>query len=173
MLNLHIRTSTFEDIESIKEMYTRAFPDEDLVPLIIKLLDNRNDVLSLVGTIEEAVVAHLTFTMCSVNSSSKRVALLAPLCVDPAHQKAGVGTMIVENGLERIKSQQIALTLTLGNPKYYGRFGFAAEETISAPYPIPEEWAAAWQSLLLGDDLEPPSGKLVVPDLWLHEELWS
>jgi len=171
--DLQIRKSCPKDLPAIKEMYESAFPEEDLVPLVNELLDNRDDVLSLVGIRDDALVAHVAFTICDIENSPHKAALLAPLCVDPSHQKTGIGTTIVKEGLEQIKAQQIICALTLGDPAYYGRFGFTPEKQISAPYLIPKEWAEAWQSIQLDKNAKPPSGNLDVPTPWHHKELWS
>jgi putative acetyltransferase len=53
-------------------------------------------------------------------------ASLAPLAVLPAHQRAGVGAVLTRRGLDRLRSQGIAVAIVLGHPEYYPRFGFSA-----------------------------------------------
>jgi hypothetical protein len=48
----------------------------------------------------------------------------------------------------------VGKVLVLGDPAYYGRFGFAKETAIQPPYPLPEAWDGAWQSLVLNQNVE-------------------
>lgn len=61
----------------------------------------------------------------------------------------------------------------LGDPAYYGRFGFAPERGVAPPYPMPEEWADAWQSVGLDGTDSPRRGTLNVPSVWRRESLWG
>ncbi len=171
--NLQIRKSCSKDMPSIRALYTKAFPDEDLLPLIGELLDNRDDILSLVGIINSSIISHVAFTICDIEATPHKVALLAPLCVTSSHQKNGIGIAIVKNGFEQIKAQQITCALVLGDPTYYSRLGFTTEKLISPPYPLPEEWSEAWQSIQLIKNTDSPNGKLHVPAPWRRPELWS
>lgn len=166
--HLALRESVAQDLEALELPYPAAFPDEDLLPLVRKLVA-RPDVLSLVVTIEGAIVGHVAFTMCSVHGTDVTAALLGPLAVLPDYQKRGIGTAIVREGLERLND--VGVILVLGDPDYYARFGFAPERSIRAPFPIPAEWRDAWQSIRDAD--VPRNGKLVVPDPWNRPELWA
>ena len=65
-----------------------------------------------------------------------------------------------------------ALCLTV-DPAYYGRSGFNPETGVAPPYPLPDEYRAAWQSLSLGAALPPDHGKLKLPDVWMQPALWG
>jgi len=49
---------------------------------------------------------------------------LSPLGVVPNMQRQGIGSELVEAGLEACLSQGVDLVFVLGSPAYYGRFGF-------------------------------------------------
>ena len=76
-------------------------------------------------------------------------------------------------GLLRLEEAGIRSVYVLGDPAYYSRFGFAPERSVATPYPLPAEWADAWQSLCLGDPAAGVSGRLVLPEFWLDPALWS
>jgi putative acetyltransferase len=71
---------------------------------------------------------------------------LAPLGVLQASQLQGVGSLLVNRGLELLIEQGVDLVFVLGHPAYYPRFGFepAGRFGFEAPYPIPEKNAEAW-----------------------------
>ena len=172
-VQLEIRESVPDDLAEIEDFYPKAFPDEDLLPLLRSLLKEASKILSLVGVLEGRVVGHIAFTTCSMTERKENAALLAPLAVAPAHQKQGIGSALVRAGLlmsERTGATQI---FVLGDPAYYGRFGFSPETHIDPPYPLPEEWQGAWQSIHLGDAGPPQRGKLSVPKVWLDPVLWG
>ncbi|MEX0347238.1 MAG: GNAT family N-acetyltransferase [Rhizobiaceae bacterium] len=171
--NIQIRASEPADLQAIENLYGLAFPDEDLLPLVRDLLDDRPDVVSLVAVTNGELVAHIAFTICSLKNMPHEAALLAPLAVAPSLHGRGLGTKMAQAGLQKMKASQMAFVLVLGDPNYYGRFGFTQEKHVLPPYELPEEWASAWQSVRLKEaDLE--SGqKLLVPEPWRKKALWA
>ncbi len=105
--------------------------------------------------------------------AAPQAALLAPLAVDPAQHRRGIGTALVRGGLARLQEQGLRQVFVLGAPGYYGRFGFGPEARVLPPYPMPSEWADAWQSLLLPGATALPPGPLDLPALWLQAALWQ
>ena len=171
--NFEVRASRPDDLAGLERLYPAAFPDEDLLPLVKSLLATPSIVLSLVATVESQVAGHVAFTTCGVEGSDANVALLAPLAVAPALQRKGIGTELVRAGLRHLREKSVSSVIVLGDPAYYGRHGFERESLVDAPYPIPEQWRDAWQSLSLGDGATMGPGKLVVPEVWMQPELWS
>ncbi|MDJ0904626.1 MAG: N-acetyltransferase [Woeseiaceae bacterium] len=169
---MQIRDSTSEEYAAILAMYPHAFPDEDLVPLVTELLADKPIRMSLVATGDNRVIGNVIFTACRVDGSDAGVALLAPLAVTPDCQRQGVGSALVHDGLRRLGEAGYGVVCVLGDPAYYGRLGFAPEKRIEPPYPIPAQWADAWQSLYLAD-MAALEGKFLVPPVWQHPELWT
>jgi len=170
---LDIRESRPGDTAGIERLYADAFPDEDLLGVVRALLELGPGVISLVGVRDDAVVGHAGFTLCHVEGGTEALALLAPLAVTPTLQKQGIGSRLVRTGLQRLEDAGIGHVFVLGDPAYYGRFGFETEDRVTTPYPLPPEWHGAWRSLRLGDAEAPLEGKLSVPEPWRHAELWS
>ena len=154
-------------------MYPQAFPDEDLVPLVRELLQKNVGALSLVATIASSLAGHVLFTRARLAESGDAAALLGPLAVSPAQQRRGIGSALVREGLDRLQREGVQQVLVLGDPAYYGRFGFTTESSVLTPYELPAEWATAWQSLTLGSNRAPGSGKLMLPEPWMRQKLWS
>ena len=174
MLNkLQIRESGPDDLAVIESLYPKAFPDEDLLPLVRDLLNDAVVTTSFVGTIDARIVGHVIFTRCGVVGNSVNAALLGPLTVTPEWQRQGIGSAIVHAGLRWLEDSGVNLVLVLGDPAYYGRLGFASESVVEPPFPLPPEWEGAWQSQYLGQATAPCAGKLSVPPQWLQPGLWA
>ena len=64
---------------------------------------------------------------------------LAPVSVLPAHQKNGIGSALIKKGVEELKAKSIDACFLLGDPAYYGRFGFSVEAAtpFASPYAGP------------------------------------
>ena len=170
---IDIRESAPHDVESIGALYPTAFPEEDLLPLVRDLLAATRDTLSLVGIMGNVLAGHIVFTICSVARKPDKVALLGPLAVAPACQRQGVGAALIHAGMRRMETAGMRRIFVLGDPGYYGRFGFAPDDGVTPPYRLPEEWRDAWQSHVFGDNGGPLQGELSVPQPWRHPALWE
>lgn len=171
--DIQIRKSLPSDIASIEMLYPDAFPDEDLLPLVRELLSDDSNCLSLVGIVDRALAGHVIFTTCSIAGRPEKVSLLGPLAIAPARQRRGVGSALIREGFLRLKNSDAIQVYVLGDPAYYGRFGFRPEAGVAPPYPLPEEWRGAWQSVSFVSDGQPAEGKLSVPKQWLQPALWA
>ena len=169
----NIRKSRQADAAAILSLYPRSFPDEDLVPLVRELLMIPDTAISLIAMNDSELAGHAVLTLCSVAGNNGGVALLGPVAVEPALQRQGVGTTLIRDGLRRMKETGVHLVCVLGDPAYYSRLGFVTESLVEPPYPLPAEWAGAWQSQYLGNSLTPDAGTLVVPSQWRDPALWG
>jgi putative acetyltransferase len=158
--------------DEIMTLYRQAFPDEDLTGLVAELLALGPEVLSMTArSATGALIGHGCFSICGVER--REVALLGPLAVTPARQKSGVGGALVRAGLDRLRARGVGQVLVLGDPVYYGRFGFRRETQIDAPYTLPADWGPAWQSLLLIPETGGAAGRLRVPGPWRKAIYWA
>jgi putative acetyltransferase len=131
------------------------------------------EVISLVAVVDGELVGHAAFTICGTADAAGKVGLVGPLAVAPAWQRKGIGSAIMGAGFDRMADAGAAFACVLGDPAYYSRFGFEAERKITPPYPLPEEWDGAWQSLSLDDGDTAVEGTLIVPEPWRKEVLWT
>lgn len=173
MTGAEIRESRAEDTIGIEQLYADAFPDEDLLPLMRQLLAYGPDVLSLVALRDATIAGQVCFTQCRLEEEKGDVALLGPLAVTPELHAQGIGSSLVRTGLHYLQRAKTNCVLVLGDPAYYGRFGFLAEDKITAPYPLPAEWNGAWQSIRRDDAGARLAGRLIVPAPWDHVALWA
>jgi putative acetyltransferase len=168
-----IRESREGDRTAIEQLYPAAFPTEDLIPLVRRLLADPGITLSLVATGDEQVIGHAILTRCALSDSSRRAALLGPVAVAPAAQRQGVGSALIEAGLRRLKDAGVGVVCVLGDPGYYGRFGFNPGCRISPPYDLPADWHDAWQCLALDHHGLPANAALLIPPPWDDAALWG
>jgi len=173
MPDIQIRQSRPDDMAFIERLYPDAFPDEDLLPLVRQLLTQEPGVLSLLASADGVLAGHILFTICGMTDGDDTAALLAPLAVDPDWQRRGIGTALIREGLAHLKSAGVNQAYVLGDPAYYRRSGFKPETGVAPPYPLPEQWRDAWQSLGLGPTPPPTHGKLLLPQVWMQPALWG
>ncbi|MEM0921712.1 MAG: N-acetyltransferase [Pseudomonadota bacterium] len=162
-----IREPVEQDRPGLLSLAADIFPDEDLRPLVAALW-REPGVLSLAAFRDAGPVGLVLFTPCGLEGKS---ALLGPLGVVTADQGQGLGSRLVQTGVERLREIGTRQIFVLGDPAYYRRFGFRPEKAVTPPCPIPKDWAPAWQSLTLSDPIAP--GELQVPAPRLTPAYWA
>ena len=170
---IEIRESLPTDGKALEDLYPAAFPDEDLLPLLRELLSEKDNVFSLVAVSEGMLVGHIVFTTCGIAGRREKVGLLGPLAVSPAVQRQGIGRTLIQVGLKRMQSEGATQVHVLGDPAYYGRFGFEPDSGVTPPYDLPPEWQTAWQSISLRSGKPRLVGMLSVPKPWRQAALWA
>lgn len=110
----------------VLELNRLAFKGDEESRLIKKLADDGSILASFVAVDGDEVVGHILFSPLYVMADGKRVdaVALAPMCVAPSRQKQGIGTLLVEHGIEAMKSAGQAAIIVLGHVNFYPRFGF-------------------------------------------------
>jgi len=145
---IHIRPEKLEDIASILEVTTRAFQGEEEANLIaaIRHSDYFIPELSLVALDDtNQIVGHILFSPITIespeDSKSAEALALAPMAVLPECQKRGIGSLLVQHGLEECKKLGYSIVIVVGHLEYYPRFGFrpARDCGIKAPFEVPDE----------------------------------
>lgn len=172
MTGTQIRLSRPDDLEQLDALYPLAFPDEDLLTIVHALV-GRDDVVSLVATTNSVIVGHIAFSQCSLAGKQAKLSLLGPLGVHPDYQKAGFGSALIKEGFKRLTAQGFAKVMVLGDPHFYGRFGFKTDTYVQPPYPLPSEWSGAWQGKELDETGDALAGKLLVSEPWQNPALWA
>jgi putative acetyltransferase len=136
---LRIRPEAPADVDAIRRVNEAAFGQPDEARLVDALRDAARPFLSFVAEEEGEIVGHICFTPVEVG---ERVILgLAPMAVVPARQREGIGSRLVERGLEACGDGGFQAVVVLGHPEYYPRFAFtpAARYGIRSEYDVPEE----------------------------------
>jgi predicted N-acetyltransferase YhbS len=109
--------------------------------------------VSLVAEAGGDIVGHIAFSPVRIAAAEGDWYGLGPLSVIPAWQGRGVGRALVQEGLLTLAALDAAGCVVLGDPAYYGRFGFENDPEVR--YGPPEAWPYMQRLILRG---RPPSG---------------
>jgi putative acetyltransferase len=120
-----IRIEGFEDASAIRAVNERAFGRPTEADIVDELRRTCGECLSLVAE-DEGIVGHILFTPAIVETSGRRVVGmgLAPMAVMPERQRQGIGSALVERGLQLLRERGCPFVIVLGHPEFYPRFGF-------------------------------------------------
>ena len=138
-----IRAERPGDEAAIRELTAAAFAglahSDGSEPGIVDGLRASGDLaLSLVAEDRGAIVGHAAFSPVTIDGEHRGWFGLGPVSVSPARQAQGIGGRLVDEGLSRLREAGAAGCVVLGDPRYYGRFGFAADPALVYPGPPAE-----------------------------------
>ncbi len=148
------------DYAAVRQVHEAAFPTPAEADLVEKLRENGKAVVSLVAQDETGIVGHILFSPVTLDPPAEVVALgLAPMAVMPGNEKHGVGRRLVQNGLAECHAQGACMVVVLGDPPYYGRFGFerASRHGLRNEFGVEEEFMV----FMLDARAHPQPGTLV------------
>jgi putative acetyltransferase len=154
-----IRASTPRDRDAIRSVEEHAFGQPAEAGLVDALVNQGDAVVELVAEEEGSVVGHILFSRLYVDSSKGKfpAVALAPLAVEPDFHGTGIGGALIREAHIRLKDAGEKLAVVVGDPSYYGRFGYqrARAEKFGSAFQGEAMQALAW------DDEAPSSGTLV------------
>jgi putative acetyltransferase len=119
-----------------------AFDSHVEVDLVDALRQQVPNLVSLVAEHEGSIVGHILFSPVTLSSRPElQIMGLAPMAVAPQHQRTGIGTALVNAGLDRCRKIGVGAVAVLGHAAYYPRFGFLAAKRfgIGCEYNVPDE----------------------------------
>lgn len=150
MSGVGIRLAAPADRAAIRRVEERAFGQPAEADLVAALVASSDAVLELVAEKDAVVVGHILFSRLWVEAAGRRFAAvaLAPVAVDPDHQRAGIGAALIEAAHERLRESGEALSVVLGDPAYYARFGYRrdAAEKFASAFQCDALQALAWNA---------------------------
>lgn len=141
-----VRPETQADLNAIHEVNRLAFGQDAEADLVDGLRAGGFIRLSLVAEVGGQIVGHILFSRLPIIARTGVVEALAlaPMAVLPTHQRRGIGTKLVEEGLRACREAGHRIILVLGHPTFYPRFGFSAKlaEPLTSPFGSGESWMA-------------------------------
>jgi len=111
------------DIPAIEVLVTAAFGGPAESKLIALIRQRKESLTSLVANDGDIVVGHVLMSSITLDGPGK-FGGIAPLAVAPAHQKSGVGSLLMNQLLLTTRDEGFDALFLLGDPAYYARFGF-------------------------------------------------
>jgi len=124
-----IRTELEKDIEAISVVVTESLA---IIPQstgteakIVEALRAQNALdLSLVAVENDTVIGYLAASDARIGDRDGW-SLIGPLGVTPPRRLQGIGSLLMEDALKRLRKTKRGVVL-VGEPSYYSRFGFKA-----------------------------------------------
>jgi putative acetyltransferase len=162
---IDIRTETPADIAGIRLVEAEAFPTHAEGDLVDRLREDGSAVLSLIAVLDRQIIGHAMFSRMQEPRGSLG---LGPVAVLSAHRRRGVAAGLIREGLSRAKADGWAAVFVLGDPAYYGRFGFspALAAGFGSPYAGPHLMGLELQA----DSLKVRTGSLRYPQAFADLE---
>ncbi len=143
MIDMDIRAEKPEDVNAIHQVNREAFRRENEA-ILVDQLRGIASTISFVAAQSEQIVGHLFFSPVTINgqcSSQLLILGLAPVAVLPNYQRQGIGSLLIQQGLEACRQSNCDAVVVLGDRQYYSRFGFMAASTqgLRCEYDVPDE----------------------------------
>lgn len=152
---MNIRIATNQDRDAISALYSSAFPkdeSETVAKLALDLLseDTTPRTISLIAESDDSVVGHIAFSPVRVpNDETCQAYILAPLAVQSDHQQSGIGSRLVEYGMQQLSTMGVNVVFVYGDPNYYGRLGFTVDAAHNYTPPCSLQYPSGWQAKVL------------------------
>jgi putative acetyltransferase len=124
-----IRSETNNDIGTIAGVTIAAFKTLEISnqteQFIIEALRAAKALMvSLVAEMDGRVIGHIAFSPVTISDGTPNWYGLGPVSVLPEHQRKGIGTALIKEGLSRLKDMNARGCCLVGHPDYYRKFGF-------------------------------------------------
>jgi predicted N-acetyltransferase YhbS len=151
----HIREERAGDEAAIHRVTEAAFTDhpysEGAEPEIIERLRADGELLlSLVAEgATKDIVGHAAFSPACLSNGDDRWVALGPISVEPALQRNGIGSLLIERAVTQLRGSGAKGIVLLGDPAFYGRFGFVLGTPLFLEAPL----AAYFQVLAFTSDI--------------------
>jgi putative acetyltransferase len=153
-----IRREAAGDEAAIFAVHAACFPSDAEARLVDLLRTAGRLSASLVAEADGAIVGHVAFSPVTTARGAVGAGL-APVGVLAEHRRRGIAAELIRAGLDACRAAGCGWAVVLGEPGYYGRFGFrpAAEFGLSDEY----GGGAAFQALELSPGALPRGAGLV------------
>ena len=138
MTAIIIRPEAAGDEAAIHMLTEAAFRDKEFSngsePDLVDMLRRDGDLaLSLVAHDADRIVGHIAFSPIVISDGSRHWYGLGPVSVWPEMQGQGTGFRLVQRGIADIREAGAQGVVVLGDPDFYGRFGFEHDPELTYP----------------------------------------
>ena len=121
-----IRQEQPDDIAAVRAVNESAFDQPTEATIVDSIRAACPDSVSLVAVEGNRIVGHILFSPVFVSGGNGSVQAmgLGPMAVAPERQRQGIGSLLVQAGIDAMRKQNCPFVIVLGHPEYYPRFGF-------------------------------------------------
>lgn len=138
-----IRTEIGIDAASIDGLLRRCFVGQAKAELVQQLREEGLLTLGMVATDDEGqVLGYAAFSPVTLNNEDHGWVTLAPLVVDERMRGKGLGKKLIFESLDALNEFGYSAIFVLGDPAYYGRYGFTPAQRYKLCCRWPESEAA-------------------------------
>lgn len=148
---MRIKEERISDIDTITRIQYAAFKDHPQHPpgaepvehrIVEALRGSGGLALSLLAEVDGKAVGHIAMSPASVGGCREGWFLLGPIGVLPEHQGKGIGSALTREALQRLRENRAAGIVLVGDPGFYGRFGFGTFPKLIYPG-VPDQYVLA------------------------------
>ena len=143
-MQTQIRGETSADLPAIEAVIASAFLQaphtSHTEQYIVNALRRAGQLtISLVAEANNTIVGHVAVSPVSISDGTPGWFGLGPISVLPERQRQGIGSKLMRAALRILRERGASGCVVLGEPEYYGRFGFRATPDLVLP-DIPPEY---------------------------------
>ena len=84
--------------------------------------------VSLVAEMDSRVIGHIAFSPVTFTDGTENWYGVGPISVLPAYQRQGIGSQLIEEGIDALKGLGAKGCVLVGDPNFYTRFGFESPD---------------------------------------------
>ena len=132
-----IRPEESGDAAVIREVVRAAFDAAEHASgtesrIVDSLRDSDALTVSLVAILNARIVGHLAISPVDIDGCSNWFGL-GPVAVLPQLQGKGIGSLLIREALSQLRQKGADGCVVLGDPNFYGKFGFANDPLLTYP----------------------------------------
>jgi len=132
------------DADAVERLLDRAFEPDRHTRTAYAIRTGTRPIteLSFAALDDNALVGSIQcWPVCltALDGSVYPLVMVGPVAVEPARQDGGIGHALMRHALEAAEILFEGPQCLIGDPEYYGRFGFTAERTAAWRVPGPVE----------------------------------
>lgn len=134
---IRIRPATEADHIAISVLVVNVFRQPNESTMIKALRSSGSVAIELVAEEDEGLVGHVCLSWLDAPDGWLT---LAPVSVRPQNQKLGVGAELIQHALDWAREATAQAVVVVGDPDYYGRFGFVFDGPAELASPFPKQY---------------------------------
>ena len=146
-MHVQIRSETPEDVDGIQALTACAFLNAPHTShtehhIVAALRRAGKLSVSLVAAANGTLIGHVAISPVSISDGASGWFGLGPISVLPQYQRQGIGSRLMREALRTLSERGATGCVVLGEPEYYGRFGFRSDPHLVLPGVPPQYFLA-------------------------------